>query len=111
MRKVTIRSCVGLANGSERRAMITEHENTIVRILVKGLQQPIHASSLNQVEIYFSIVRRTVLDPNDSLDLADVEARLLAFQDYYEHVATPFEWKFSRIDLDRIDRCQQLTAA
>ena len=63
---------------------------------------PIHASWLNQVEIYFSIVQRKVLTPNDFDDLAAVEERLLAFQRHYEEVAQPFEWTFTRRDLDRL---------
>lgn len=63
---------------------------------------PIHASWLNQVEIYLSIVQRKVLTPNDFHDLAAVEERLLAFQRHYEGIAHPFEWKFTRADLDRL---------
>ena len=60
---------------------------------------PIHASWLNQIEIYFSIVQRKVLTPNDLESLADLEDRLLRFQKHYEQIATPFEWKFTRKDL------------
>jgi hypothetical protein len=60
---------------------------------------PIHASWLNQVEIYFSIVQRKALTPNDFDSLAELEDRLLRFQDYYEEAARPFEWKFTRADL------------
>ncbi len=60
---------------------------------------PIHASWLNQVEIYFSVVQRKVLTPNDFASLAEVEARLLAFQDRYQATAMPFQWKFTRADL------------
>jgi hypothetical protein len=60
---------------------------------------PLHASWLNQVEIYFSVVQRKVLTPNDFADLDDVADRLLAFQAAYEAIATPFEWKFTRSDL------------
>ena len=45
---------------------------------------PIHASWLNQVEIYFSIIQRKVLTPNDFPDLDTVAERLLDFQDYWE---------------------------
>jgi hypothetical protein len=73
---------------------------------------PIHASWLNQIEIYFSIIQRKVLDPNDSTDLSDVEDRLLAFQNHYEQIAIPFEWKFTRADLNRVlARCDQPAAA
>jgi len=60
---------------------------------------PVHASWLNQIEIYFSIVQRKVLTPNDFPSLAAVEERLLAFQDYYEAIAQPFAWTFTRRDL------------
>ena len=65
-------------------------------ILVHG---PVHASWLNQIEIYFSIVHRKVLTPNDFDCLADVEHRLLAFQRHYQTLGRPFEWTFTRRDL------------
>ncbi len=61
-----------------------------------------HASWLNQIEIYFSIVQRKVLTPNDFPSLAAVEERLLAFQTHYETIARPFEWKFTRRDLAKL---------
>ncbi len=60
---------------------------------------PVHASWLNQIEIYFSIVQRKVLMPNDFACLAEVESRLLEFERRYETVAKPFRWKFTRQDL------------
>jgi hypothetical protein len=63
---------------------------------------PVHASWLNQIEIYFSIVQRKVLTPNDSPSLAAVKQRLFAFQTRYEALAQPFEWKFTRHDLARL---------
>jgi hypothetical protein len=63
------------------------------------VQLPIHASWLNQVEIYNSIIQRKVLTPNDFADLADIEGRLAAFERHYEQTAAPFEWKFTRHDL------------
>jgi transposase len=63
---------------------------------------PVHASWLNQIEIYFSVVQRKVVSPNDFTDLAEVEARLLAFQRRYEQTAAPFDWLFTRSDLDRL---------
>jgi hypothetical protein len=60
---------------------------------------PIHASWLNQVEIYFSIVQRKVLTPNDFTSLTEVEDRLLRFQMHYEQMAQPFQWKFTRREL------------
>ena len=63
---------------------------------------PIHASWLNQIEIYFSIIQRKVLTPNDFPSLAAVKQRLLAFQTHYEAMAQPFEWKFTRHDLAKL---------
>jgi hypothetical protein len=63
---------------------------------------PVHASWLNQVEIYFSVVQRKVLAPNDFHALDEAEARLLDFQQYYEQIATPFEWKFTKDDLNAL---------
>jgi transposase len=60
---------------------------------------PIHASWVNQIEIYFSIVQRKVVTPNDFYDLADVDARLTAFQDLYNLAARPFNWRYTRADL------------
>jgi transposase len=61
---------------------------------------PVHASWLNQVEIYFSVVQRKVVSPNDFTDLAQVGDRLRAFEDRYNATAQPFQWKFTTSDLD-----------
>lgn len=60
---------------------------------------PVHASWLNQIEIYFSIVQRKVLTPNDFKSLTELQQRLLAFQQRYEETASPFQWTFTRKDL------------
>ena len=63
---------------------------------------PVHASWLNQVEIFFSVVQRAVLTPNDFSSLAEVEDRLLRFQTRYEQTAQPFKWTFTRTDLRQL---------
>jgi acyl-CoA synthetase (AMP-forming)/AMP-acid ligase II len=69
---------------------------------------PVSASWLNQCEIYFSIVQRKALRPNNFADLDELEHHLLAFGRRYEQIAKPFEWKFTRHDLDRVlDRLDQ----
>lgn len=74
---------------------------------------PVHASWLNQVEIYFSIVQRKVLTPNDFTGLDDVADRLLRFQDLINAEPQPFSWNYTRIQLaqflTRLNR--RLTAA
>jgi len=66
------------------------------------IHTPIHASWLNQIEIYFSIVQRKVLTPNDFSSLGELEQRLLAFQHRYERTASPFQWTFTRSDLQTL---------
>jgi transposase len=72
------------------------------------IHTPVHASWLNQVEIYFSVVQRKVVSPNDFTDLTEVENRLRAFEDRYNATAQPFQWRFTTSDLDdllaRLDR-------
>jgi hypothetical protein len=63
---------------------------------------PIHASWLNQIEIYFSVVQRKVLTPNDFDSLSKLEEALLAFQERYEKSAAPFQWTFTREDFARL---------
>jgi hypothetical protein len=86
-------------NGSSHRgdAAVTRLRKTYGN--ARMIHLPVHASWLNQAEIYFSVVQRKVLVPNDFHDLHQVEANLMAFQQRYETAATPFEWKFTRGDL------------
>ena len=60
---------------------------------------PVHASWLNQIEVYFSIVQRKLLTPTDFADLAALEHGLIAFQHRYQRSAKPFKWTFTRRDL------------
>ena len=69
---------------------------------IRVVHNPVHASWLNQVEIYFSIIQRKVLTPNDFASLEDLRERLLRFQEHYETAARPFEWKFTRADLNKL---------
>ncbi len=75
---------------------------------------PVHASWLNQVEIYFSIVQRKAISPNDFHDLEDLGTRVLAFQDRYNTTASPFDWTYTRADLNaflkRLDKHEPLVS-
>ncbi len=72
---------------------------------------PVHASWLNQVEIYFSVVQRKAVSSNDFTDLAQVGDRRRAFEARYNATAQPFRWKFTTSDLDdRLARLDQHTA-
>jgi DDE superfamily endonuclease len=60
---------------------------------------PVHASWLNQVEIYFSIIQRKVLTPNDFASLDEVEHRLRLYEELTNREPRPFDWKFDRVKL------------
>jgi hypothetical protein len=60
---------------------------------------PVHASWLNQVEIYFSLVQRKALTPNDFADLHEVELRLRLYEELTNRQPRPFDWRFTRCDL------------
>jgi hypothetical protein len=89
-------------NGSSHRGQASVDRLRAAHDNARLIHLPVHASWLNQVEIYFSVVQRKVITPNDFTDLDEVEARLLGFQGYYEQIAKPFEWKFTKADLRRI---------
>jgi len=91
-----------LDNGSSHRgqAAVTRLTEAYPRLVPVHL--PIHASWLNQIEIYFSVLERKVLTPPDAVSLDELAARILAFQARYEVLAQPFEWKFTRADLTQL---------
>jgi transposase len=63
---------------------------------------PVHASWLDQVEIYFSVVQRKVVSPNDFFDTDAIASTLASFEDRYNAVSEPFDWRFTRDDLDKL---------
>jgi hypothetical protein len=63
---------------------------------------PVHASWLNQIEIYFSIVQRKALTPNDFATLPELARQLMDFGQHYRTIAEPFEWTFTRAKLDAV---------
>jgi hypothetical protein len=60
---------------------------------------PVHASWVNQVEVFFSVVQRKVVSPNDFTNLDDVKRRLADFEKRYNATARPFQWRLTRRDL------------
>ena len=89
-------------NGSSHRG-----ERSVQRLQsrydkIQVVHGPVHASWLNQIEIYFSIIQRKVLTPNDFPNLEAVADRLEQFERHYETIAKPFQWKFTREDQDEL---------
>ena len=72
---------------------------------------PVHASWLNQIEIYHSIIQRKVLTPNDFSDTAELARTLNEFERQYNRIAQPFAWSFTRHDLAEVlNRFDQQTS-
>lgn len=89
-------------NGPSHRGPQTEARLRERWPQIRVVHTPVHASWLNQVELYFSVVGRKVLDPDDFDSLDALAATLLAFGERYSAIATPFEWRFTRLDLHRV---------
>jgi hypothetical protein len=65
---------------------------------------PVHASWLNQVEIYFSVVQRKLLTPDNCAGLDNLAEQITAFETRYNQAAHPFDWRFGRTDLNQLLR-------
>jgi hypothetical protein len=76
---------------------------------------PRHASWLNQIEIFFSILARKALHPAHFADTDELAERVLGFQHEFAKSAQAFSWTFTRQDLhallDRLDQRGRLAPA
>jgi hypothetical protein len=56
---------------------------------------PKHASWMNQIEIWFSILTRKLLKRGTFISVADLKAKVLAFVEYFNRtMAKPFRWTY-----------------
>jgi transposase len=98
-------------NGSSHAAQASIDRMSAAWPTATLVHLPIHASWLNQVEIYFSVLQRKAISPVDFADLDALAQRILAFQDRYNRAAAPFDWTFTRRDLhamlDRVGPTEQ----
>lgn len=91
-------------NGSSHRGAASIQRMAQTWPNAQLIHLPAHASWLDQAEIYFSVIQRKVLTPNDFTDLDQVRDRLAAFETRYNAIARPFNWKFTRTDLNDLLR-------
>ena len=89
-------------NGSSHRGRSSNRRLRAQWPNIVPLHTPVHASWLNQIEIYFSVIQRKVLTPNHFESTAEIADRLLRFQQHYEQAASPFQWKFTRSHLHKL---------
>jgi transposase len=88
-------------NGSSHRGERAAGELRERHPRIVVVHTPVHASWLNQIEQYFSILQRKVLTPNDLTSLKQLEARIIAFGARYSALRKPFAWTFTRQELER----------
>ena len=88
-------------NGSSHRGERAADELRERHPNIAMVHTPVHASWLNQVEIYFSIIQRKVLTPNDCASLDELIERIMAFGKRYSALDKPYAWRFTRQDLER----------
>jgi hypothetical protein len=86
-------------NGSSHRGDTAKRRLRQVDARIILVHTPVHASWLNQVEIYFSIIQRKVLTPNDFANLDAIRLRLALYEELSNQRPTPFQWKFDRTKL------------
>jgi transposase len=91
-------------NGSSHRGAAAVERMATAWPDAQLVHLPAHASWLDQAEIYFSVIQRKVLTPNDFTDLDQIRGRLAAFETRYNAIAQPFDWKFTRADLSDLLR-------
>jgi hypothetical protein len=76
---------------ASRKAFLATPEHRI-----RFVYTPRHSSWLNQIELWFSILARKLLRRSSFLSLADLQARVEKFIDYFNAVlAKPFRWTFT----------------
>ena len=85
---------VVLDNGSSHRSKATkkwfaEHPRFVVH------HTPVHASWLNQVEAFFSILTRKVLRRGEFASRAELVAKMMNFIEHRNTTAAPFKWVYN----------------
>lgn len=86
-------------NGSSHRGETAQQRLHQLDPRIILVHTPVHASWLNQVEIYFSIIQRKVLTPNDFANLEAIRLRLAVYEKLSNQSPAPFQWKFDRTKL------------
>lgn len=86
-------------NGSSHRGEAAKKRRRQADSRIILVHTPIPASWLNPVEIYFSIIQRKVLTPNDFADLEAIRLRLALYEARSNQSPRPFQWQFDRTKL------------
>jgi len=83
---------VSVHHGSAVRTWLATHPRFVLHFT------PVHCSWMNQVEQWFSILRRKRLRTVNFADLRDLAAKIAAFIDQWNDAAHPFRWTTTSFD-------------
>jgi hypothetical protein len=83
---------ISIHRGKQARAWLEAHPRFQIHFT------PVHCSWMNQVEQWFSILQRKRFRAPNFADLADLEAKVLAFIDRWNETAHPFKWTAASFD-------------
>src|SRR6185437_10490424 len=86
-------------NGSSHRGQASCQRMSKAYANAILVHTPVNASWLNQVEVYFSLLQRKVLVPNDSVDLQELQLRIRLYEELTNQQPRPFDWRFTKYDL------------
>jgi hypothetical protein len=89
-----------VARHSRVIASLQAHLHRLKRNQEPDIKVDFHQGRL--IEVYFSVIRRKLLTPDDFGDLDGLAEQILAFEQHYNATARPFSWKFTRTDLNQL---------
>ena len=82
---------------------LSAHKSAVVKEFLERTENshvhlhftPTHASWLNQVELFFSIMQRRLLSRGEFTSVDDLTTKIIAFINDYNRRATPFKWTYA----------------
>jgi transposase len=83
---------VSVHHGKEVQRWLAQHRRFVLHFT------PVHSSWMNQVEQWFSILRRKRLRHANFADLTALADAIVAFVDHWNTIAHPFRWRETSFD-------------
>jgi len=84
--------CIADNFAAHKTSKVTEFLEANPRVHIH--HTPTHASWLNQVELFFSILERRVLRRGEFNSVDDLADKVIAFINDYNRRAAPFRWTY-----------------
>ncbi len=94
-----IKGKTGILKPQETRMAFLETESHKIRFLFT----PKHCSWMNQIENWFAVLQRKVINRGEFPSVDDLEEKIKKFIQYYSDcLAKPMNWKFRGYDVDTL---------